>query len=148
MREEFKAAMREWHTGICLVTSVDAERNPIGLVCNSFTSLSLDPLLVSWAVDHGSSAIQAWRGAGSYALHVLPPMPRPLEHPLVAAFVQRGGDKFRDLAYTHNTLGDPVFPELQTRFDCVVYQRIEIGDHDLMVGRPTEILHPQQNRAS
>lgn len=142
MREEFRAAMRQWRTGICLVTSLDRADQPIGLVCNSFTSLSLDPLLVSWAVDHGSSAIDGWRAARSYALHVLPPLDAPLEHPLIARFVKRGGDKFRDLAYELNANGDPVFPELPTRFDCVLHERIVVGDHDLMVGHPTAITHP------
>ncbi|WP_125100150.1 flavin reductase family protein [Leucobacter chromiireducens] len=148
MRESFRSAMREWRTGICLVTAVDAERRPIGLVCNSFTSVSLEPPLVSWAVDHGSSAIAGWRAAASYALHVLPPLERPLEHPLIAAFAQRGGDKFAGLRFARNENGDPVFPELPTRFDCVLHQRIELGDHDLMVGRPTTITHPAQNRES
>ncbi|QYM75380.1 flavin reductase family protein [Leucobacter luti] len=148
MREQFKAAMRQWHTGICLVTSAGNGERPIGLVCTSFTSLSLDPVLVSWAVDHASSSIDAWRAAGSYALHVLPPSERPLDHPLVAAFAQRGGDKFRGLDFALNHHGDPVFPGLATRFDCVLHERITVGDHDLMIGRPTAITHPPQNRAS
>ncbi|RZT66171.1 flavin reductase (DIM6/NTAB) family NADH-FMN oxidoreductase RutF [Leucobacter luti] len=148
MRDDFKAAMREWRTGMCLVTSLDAEGRPIGLICNSFASLSLAPPLISWAVDHGSSSIAGWRAAGSYALHVLPPIPEPLNHPLVAAFARRGGDKFAGLRFAHNANGDPVFPELPTRFDCVLHQRIEIGDHDLMVGRPTAITHPAQKRES
>lgn len=134
--------MREWQTGICLVTSVDADGTPVGLVCNSFASLSLDPPLISWAVDHSSTAIAGWRSAESYALHVLPRLQRPLDHPLVARFAQRGGDKFAGLDYEQNVHGDPVFPELTTRFDCVMYQRLEVGDHDLMIGRPTHILHP------
>lgn len=153
MREDFKAAMREWQTGICLVTSVDTEGCPVGLICNSFASLSLEPPLISWAVDHSSTAILGWRATNSYALHVLPRLERPLDHPLVARFAQRGGDKFAGLDFERNAHGDPVFPELSTRFDCLVHQRLEVGDHDLMIGRPTNILHPSlhsstQKRAS
>lgn len=138
--------MRQWQTGVCLVTSgVGADEAPVGLVCNSFTALSLDPPLISWAVDHGSSAIDAWRRAESFALHVLPHRERPLDDPLVAQFARRGGDKFNGLQFVPNAHGDPVFPELTTRFDCVLYERISIGDHDLMVGRPTSVIHPPQN---
>lgn len=148
MQEEFKSAMREWRTGICLVTTTGEERRPVGLVCNSFASISLEPQLISWAVDHGSSSIDDWRHSRSYALHVLPPTDDPMSNPLIAALARRGGDKFAGLDYAFNEHGDPVFPEVTTRFDCVLYQRIPIGDHDLMVGRPTAVTHPQQNRAS
>ena len=145
--------MREWHTGICLVTGLDTEGSPIGLVCNSFASLSLHPPLISWAVDHASSSIVGWRAADSYALHVLPRIARPLDHPLVARFAQRGGDKFAGLKFERNAHGNPVFPELSTRFDCLLHQRLEVGDHDLMIGRPSNIVHPSlhpstQKRAS
>lgn len=144
MREDFISAMREWRTGVCLVTGTDTEGRPIGLVCNSFASLSLEPPLISWAVDHGSSAITGWRSSSSYALHVLPPMDAPLDHPLIGRFARRGGDKFAGLDYARNEHGDPVFPEILTRFDCLVHDRIVVGDHDLMIGRPTAIVFPDQ----
>lgn len=140
--DDFKMAMRQWHTGICLVTATDEDGTPFGLVCNSFASISLDPALVSWAVDHGSSSYARWSKATSYAIHILPHMEKPLEHPLIAKFAQRGGDKFAGLEYDTNEHGDPIFTEIDTRFDCEIFRRIELGDHDLMVGRVTSIVHP------
>lgn len=134
--------MRQWQSGICLVTAMDRHGAPVGLVCNSFASLSLDPPLISWAVDHGSSSIDGWRATDSYALHILPRIERPLDHPLVAVFARRGGEKFAGLDFELNDHGNPVFPELETRFDCVLHQRLAVGDHDLMIGRPTTIVHP------
>lgn len=148
MREDFKAAMRYWQAGLCLVTAVDADGAPIGLVCNSFASLSMEPPLLSWAVDHGSTSIVGWRSITSYALHIFPPLARPLDHPLARVFAQKGGDKFADLTFERNALGDPVFPLLPTRFDCLLHQRVTVGDHDLMIGRPTLILHPDNHHPS
>lgn len=148
MQNDFKTAMRQWQSGICLVTALDQAGDPVGLVCNSFASLSLDPPLVGWSVDHGSSSIEGWRAADSYALHIFPPVTNPLDHPLIAVFAQRGGEKFAGLSYEMNDHGNPVFPELETRFDCVVHQRLIVGDHDLMIGRPTQIIHPGTPPAS
>ena len=145
MQEHFKSGMRQWQTGICLVTAHSEGAAPVGLVCNSFTSVSLDPPLVAWGVDHGSSAIDAWRDATSYAVHVLPILEKPMDHPLVAKFAQRGGNKFSGLNYELNEHGDPVFSEIETRFDCVLHERITVGDHDLMIGRPTNINYPTKN---
>lgn len=142
MQEEFKLAMRQWHTGVCLVTTTAADGSPVGLVCNSFSSISLDPPLVGWSVDYGSSSIDAWKQATTYAVHILPRTENPLEHPLVANFARRGGDKFEGIEYELNEHGDPVFAELETRLDCTVFQRIPLGDHDLMVGQVTTITRP------
>lgn len=148
MQEDFKLAMRQWHTGICLVTGHAVDGTPIGMVCNSFASISLDPPLVSWAVDHGSSSYHHWQQVESFAVHVLPRRENPVDDPLVAKFAQRGGDKFAGLTFDLNGHSDPIFPDLPTRFDCSLFQRIPLGDHDLMVGRATHIIHPLQNGES
>ncbi len=148
MQENFKQAMRQWQTGICLVTTTAQDGTPVGLVCNSFASISLAPPLVAWAVDHGSSSLAAWQETDSYSIHVLPRMENPLDHPLIATFAQRGGEKFANLEYQLSVHGDPVFSELDTRFDCALFQRIPLGDHDLMVGRVTSTIHPKHKGAS
>lgn len=148
MQEDFKLAMRQWHTGICIVTTIAEDGKPVGLVCNSFSSISLDPALVGWAVDYGSSSIDAWQATNSYTVHVLPRIDNPLEHPLVANFARKGGDKFAGLEYELSAHGDPVFSEIETRFDCALFQRIPLGDHDLMVGQVTGITHPLEKRES
>lgn len=142
VQQDFKMAMRQWQTGVCLVTTTAADGTPVGMVCNSFASISLDPPLVGWSVDHNSSSYEAWSSADSYAIHILPRRENPLDDPLVAQFAQRGGDKFAGLTFERDEHGDPVFPELDTRFDCVIHERITLGDHDLMVGRVTNITHP------
>lgn len=144
MHDDFKSAMRYWESGVCLVTATPPGQPPIGIVCNSFTSVSMDPELILWCVDHGSTVIEAWRAIDAYALHFLP----GVEHPLRARFVQRGGNKFAGLQYEINQHGSPIFPELATRFDCVLHQRITLGDHDLMVGQPTSITYPTSERES
>jgi 3-hydroxy-9,10-secoandrosta-1,3,5(10)-triene-9,17-dione monooxygenase reductase component len=137
MEEDFKSAMRQWRSGLCLV-SANVDNQLVGLVCNSFTSVSLDPPLILWCVDHHSTSISLWRRAGSYALHFLPDR----EHPLFKRFTQKGGDKFSGLSHATNEHGDPIFPELSTRFDCELFRRQSSGDHDLMIGRPTTVIHP------
>lgn len=138
MKQQFKSAMRTWKSGLCLVTATPPGRPPIGIICNSFTAVSLDPALILWCVDHSSTSIDSWRHIDAYALHILPDM----QHPLVSRFTQRGGDKFAGLEYEFNEHGSPIFPDLPTRFDCLVHQRQTVGDHDLMIGHPTTISYP------
>ena len=138
MFQSFKSAMRTWKSGICHVTATPPGSPAIGIVCNSFTAVSLDPPLILWCVDHSSTSIEEWRHIDAYALHIMP----DVEHPLVARFAQRGGNKFAGLDYELNEHGAPIFADLSTRFDCLLHQRITVGDHDLMIGQPTTIRYP------
>mgnify|MGYP003860835639 FL=1 len=56
--------MSGWITGIALVTTKDevTGRN-IGIVCNSLTSVSLEPLLISWCVDKKTKSFPDWENA-------------------------------------------------------------------------------------
>ena len=46
LRDAFGAFM----TGVTVVTAHDADGNPLGFTANSFTSVSLDPPLVSFCI--------------------------------------------------------------------------------------------------
>ena len=60
---ELRDLMSRWVTGVAVVTSTDGA-GPRGATTNALTSLSLDPLLVLVALDHGSSTLEAVRGSG------------------------------------------------------------------------------------
>ena len=49
----FKEVMGNYPTGVTVVTTVDKEGKPHGLTVNSFASVSIDPILILWSIDHG-----------------------------------------------------------------------------------------------
>src|SRR5947208_4084538 len=49
--DQFRRVMSNFATGITVVTTHDSNGQPCGLTVNSFTSVSLDPLLVSGCFD-------------------------------------------------------------------------------------------------
>ena len=51
---KFKTVMGNYPTGVTVVTTVDKDGTPVGLTVNSFASVSLDPTLVLWSIDHKS----------------------------------------------------------------------------------------------
>lgn len=69
--EELRAGMQAWKTGTTIVTATGAHGQPVGLVCNSFNSVSLDPPLVSWCVDRKSSSIESWSTTEAFSVHIL-----------------------------------------------------------------------------
>src|SRR5512135_889079 len=83
---ELREAMGHFATGVTVVTSVDADGQPVGTTANAVTSLSLAPPLVLVCFDLGSMTLQAIRGHGAFVVNVLS---APQQH-LSRNFARRG----------------------------------------------------------
>ena len=66
----FRECVGEFATGVTVVTAeVDGE--PAGMTLNSFTSVSLDPLLVLVSLGHGSRTLAAIARSGRFVVSIL-----------------------------------------------------------------------------
>jgi 3-hydroxy-9,10-secoandrosta-1,3,5(10)-triene-9,17-dione monooxygenase reductase component len=133
--EELRGVMRHWMTGIAIVTSVGPDSGPVGLVSNSFTSVSLDPPLVSWCADRRSTSIGIWSTTDAFSVHVL----AEGDDHLVPRFAARGADKFAGLAPGQSLVGAPALPFGGARLDCRLWARYDGGDHLILVGQVAAI---------
>jgi flavin reductase (DIM6/NTAB) family NADH-FMN oxidoreductase RutF len=131
---DLRRAMGHWATGIAVITTSDSG-TVAGLVSNSFTSISLDPPLVSWAVDKKSSSFDTWNRTDNYAVHVLSESHRDL----VARFAAKGTDKFAGLAWEPGTLGSPIVADDVPRVECRLWQRVDAGDHVILIGEVVSV---------
>lgn len=136
-----RSFMRHWDTGTCVVTAAAGERLA-GLVVNSFTSVSLEPALVSWCVDKASTSFDIWMETENFSVHLLD---QTTAHH-IPRFVQRGVDKFAGLELQTGTTGSPVLPDVRLRLDCRIWDRYEGGDHIIMVGAVDHIAQPDPAR--
>lgn len=134
---ELRTMMGCWTTGVTVVTTRSDNGTPIGLVCNSFTSVSLDPPLISWCIDSGSLAIDTWNTCPTFSVHVL----AEADLDLVPRFAARGVDKFAGLDTHETALGTPGITGVATRLDCRVWARYEGGDHVILVGEVLSHAH-------
>ena len=67
----FKEVMGNYPTGVTVITATDNDGKPVGLTVNSFASVSLEPLMVLWCIDHKVSTIKTFTEGGKFAVHVL-----------------------------------------------------------------------------
>jgi len=124
----FRAALGRFATGVTIIT-IDGPEGPAGMTANSFTSVSLDPPLVLWSLDRGSSRFAAFAGAERFAIHVIGRDARSL-----CARFTRGGEGFAGLAAGRNLDGVPTLPGALARFDCRRDATVPAGDHLLILG--------------
>jgi len=127
--------MSGWITGIALVTTKDKTtgRN-IGIVCNSLTSVSLDPLLISWCADKKIKSFPVWENAKQWNVHILAAGQEDLVHRFTAPVA----DRFAGLDISYTDSGIPILPNVQTYFTCNTYSKHEAGDHLILVGEVTD----------
>ena len=136
----FRAVMSQWVTGVAIVTASD-QLKPIGIVCNSLASVSLDPLLLLWTVDRSSSSFEHWLRVDRWAVHFLADDQRHL----IKAFAHKGGDKFAGLDYETSSDGIPLLPNSLVRLSCKAWKQIDAGDHVILIG---EVHDFQQRQAT
>jgi flavin reductase (DIM6/NTAB) family NADH-FMN oxidoreductase RutF len=69
--DALKSAFRRHASGVAVITTTDADGNPVGFTATSMTSLGSNPALVTFNVARGSSSWPALSKAKYLALHML-----------------------------------------------------------------------------
>lgn len=125
----YRDALGSFATGVAIVTVAGAD-GPLGMTVNSFASVSLTPPLVLWSLERNSVRYPGFAAISHYAVHVL----RADQKALALGFARRG-DGFDDLAWSANAAGVPVLHDCLSSFECRLHQRLDGGDHDILLGQ-------------
>jgi len=132
-KDVFRSAMSSWATGVSVITgsATDGSAKPIGIVCNSLASISLEEKLILWSVDKSSSSYGHWVSAKSFNVHFL----AEDQKDLVARFAKKGVDKFEGLEFQRSNLGNPILTGASVRMECSTTQTFDTYDHMLIIGK-------------
>jgi flavin reductase (DIM6/NTAB) family NADH-FMN oxidoreductase RutF len=113
------------------VVAVAAEVDGVktGLAASSFTSVSMDPALVSFSVANTSTTWPVLRGASHLGLSVLAD-----HHGEVCRQLAGPADhRFDDLATTRTDAGAVLLDDAVATFDCTLHQEVAAGDHTIVL---------------
>lgn len=130
----YRRALGAFATGVAVVTTADGEGEAIGITINSFTSVSLDPPLVLWCLDDASDRRDPFVVTERFAVNIL----GADEAELSDRFAR--GEEFR-LApgeLDPDRTDPPRLRHALSRLSCDVRQRIQVGDHLVLIGQVTE----------
>ncbi len=115
---------------------------PVGLAVNSFTSVSLDPALVAFAVNVRSTSWPKLRQAGAFCVNIL----AEDQEALSRAFAGHGADRFMGVGWRPAPSGAPVLSGILAWIDCTLEAEHAAGDHVIVVGRVAELALGQEGR--
>lgn len=127
---EFRRAMGHFATGLAIVTSV-GPAGPVGLVVNSFTSVSLQPPLVLFCAAETSTTWPVVEEAGVFCINVL----AHTHEELAGHFFRKHPDRFAQATWRTAASAAPVLDDAVMWLDCSVHEVHPAGDHVIVVGR-------------
>ena len=128
---DLRNALGGFATGVTVVTARNGDGTTAGVTVNSFCSVSLDPPLVLWCLCKSASSGRVFLDATHFAIHVLA---EDQAH-LSTRFSRPSHDKFAGLDVSRGLGGAPVLDGVVSLFECRCEQRIDAGDHYIMLGR-------------
>jgi flavin reductase (DIM6/NTAB) family NADH-FMN oxidoreductase RutF len=137
----FRNALGSFPTGVAVITTTGADGKPVGLTCNSFSSVSLDPPLVSWGLRTASKSLHAFRRAGAFAINILAEDQKELSARFANGAIV---DKFEGVDWRGGHAGLPVIAGCVAAFECDKFAEHEAGDHVLFLGRVAKFEHGRQ----
>lgn len=127
---KYKGALGRYPTGVCVISG-EAMGRQVAMTVNSFTSVSLDPPLVSWCIDEGVRTYPVFASTGAFCIHILTADEQHLAEKY-ADFSQQGLDP----SITKRTQsGAPQLNAGAVTLDCRIHDKIRLGDHLMLVGR-------------
>ena len=119
-------------TGVTAIVA-RGDAGPVGLVVGTFSSVSLDPPLVSFMVTNGSRAWAGVRDIGRFTANILASDQRKLSQTLSGW----SPDKFRHVEFDE---GRPeVLRGCLAWAACEVAREVEAGDHTIVLATPSEL---------
>lgn len=127
----FRSALGCYPTGVIIMTGLTRDGERFGLTMNSFTSVSLDPPLVSMCLARTASNFDALEISRGFAVNIL----REDQGHISGQFAKSGADKWLDVGYREGINGVPILEPNLAAFQCSFYAEYEGGDHIIVIGR-------------
>ena len=127
----FRDVLGTFASGITVITTV-TNGEPIGMTCQSFSSVSLDPPLVLFVPARSSRAWPVIQRTGRFCVNILA---ADQEH-VSTQMATKGVDKFAGLGWRPaEVTGSPVLEGSLAHLDCTIHTVHEGGDHYVVIGR-------------
>jgi 3-hydroxy-9,10-secoandrosta-1,3,5(10)-triene-9,17-dione monooxygenase reductase component len=131
----FRDVLGRFCTGVTVVTS-RSNGTPVGMTCQSFSSVSLSPPLVLFCPAKTSRAWPLMQRAGYFCVNLL----AEGRHDLSDRMATKGEDKFDGVAWVPSDhTGAPLLQGILGYVDCTIHAVHEAGDHYVVIGKVQDL---------
>ena len=129
--EQLRHAMRAWTTGVAIITATH-EGQRYGMTVNSFTSLSLDPPLISVSLQQLTHTHELVEKSGEFSLTVLSANQNDLSDRFAGKFPEIT-NRFDGVEIKKLIIDAPLIKGGMAYFNCRVERAIPINENTLFI---------------
>jgi flavin reductase (DIM6/NTAB) family NADH-FMN oxidoreductase RutF len=129
---DLREVMRRWVTGVSIVT-VESEGHKHGATVSSFTSVSVDPPLVTVTLAKSTRTHQFMNDAGVFGVTLLSHDQRVISERF-AGNIPDGQDRFEGVLNHYISMGIPVLDGGLAFLGCRIVHQYEMAKSTLFVG--------------
>ncbi len=129
--EQLRRAMRAWTTGVTVVTAIH-EGQRYGMTVNSFTSISLEPPLISVALKKLTHTHELIEKSGEFAITILSTDQGDLSDRF-AGKMPEFTDRFEGVETDKLIIDAPLIKGGAAYFNCHVVNSIPVGENTLFI---------------
>jgi len=130
---EFRLALGQFATGVTVVT---AERTPgrvHGMTANSFTSVSLDPLLVLICVSQNAQLLPLVKQQKRFGVNILKDNQRAISEYFARTEESAEIEKQLGVRYRWTNTGIPLLEDALVHLACNLVESHVAGDHTIFI---------------
>ena len=117
---------------VCIVAAFDRVTDTIvGLTASSFVTLSFDPPMVMFALQHNADSHASIVSSKVFGVSLL----NQAQSPVATRFARKGREKFENTAFDEGqVLHCPLISDALAHIECLTSQILMSGDHAIVIG--------------
>ena len=138
----FKNCMSKYTTGITLVTTKNNAKN-IGIIINSFNSVSLSPLLILFCLNKKSYHYSTLKNCHNFTVNILSKHNKNI----VNLFTKHHQDPWSNLELhtQHPITSSPAIKNSLAFIECSMHSQFDGGDHSIIIGKVENLFNDTKN---
>ncbi|HEX8370085.1 MAG TPA: flavin reductase family protein [Pyrinomonadaceae bacterium] len=129
-KDEFRAALGRFASGVTVVTTRDNENRLHGITVSAFCSVSLEPPLILVCIDKEAGSHYAFEQSRAFVVNIL----REDQQYLSDRFASQLSDKFDGVKYRAGIEQLPVLEDVLVNLECRLVNAHDNGDHTIYIG--------------
>jgi len=139
--KNLRNVLSKFSTGVTVVTTVDDKNYPVGITVNSFSSVSLDPPLISWCLGKDQPSYKDFVKSNGFVVNIL----SKSQMDICNRFSSPCMNKFENFTFKKSKEGFPLISNSLATIICETWSVYPGGDHDIFVGKITKFKSSNQD---
>jgi len=128
---DFRHCMGHFTTGITVVTTINEENVRCGMTINSFSSLSLEPPLVTFSVDKNAHNHNNFANCKKFVVNIL----AEAQQNISKTFAHPSSVEWNNVDYETSDDGCILIKDCIAYIQCEAENIYHGGDHTIIIGR-------------